>query len=324
MRINEYDLLKLMEDKKNLIFIIFKGNRLNFYCVNKEEFLNKNKSEDEILISNKPYKLLFDNIVISNNNFQKLITDNNYKIFNLEFDVKLENYDVYNLSFRRYYEYIEELLFPQEVRRLKDVFISQMKQHFSVENLKNRSVAGVSFLLLDIDEDINFILGRERDGYYTNKFNMIGGKLEQKTDDILYDIFSCLFDEVYEELGIVLNSKSFLDSLIDFKFLRWNSENDSLIFVCYIENFNPNVWNKMMKNRFDKYNFYLPWKYQEMSEIKKIKKEEIFEIMEMDELSLYFLDSEEILNYKKIKDYYEKMNNFVNIKDFESFDKYGI
>ena len=137
--------------------------------------------------------------------------------------------------------------------------------------------------------DMLVCLGKERDGYNEGKFNYFGGKVSDKSetpfelqedDEKLTTILEVLFEEVSEEFGIILNTKSFkkgLLGIIENPYL----DGASLVFVCRMCEIKPNVWKKVMNDRFENFELhhpkFLPWRLQEMSEIKYFKVKDLDE-----------------------------------------------
>jgi hypothetical protein len=137
--------------------------------------------------------------------------------------------------------------------------------------------------------DMLVCLGKERDGFNVDKFNYFGGKIGDKTDipfemqsdeEKLTTILEVLFEEVCEEFGIILNSKSFkkgLLGIIENPYL----DGASLVFVCRMCGIDGKVWKNVMNERVENHTIYhpqyLPWRLQEMSEIKYFKVKDLDE-----------------------------------------------
>ena len=131
-------------------------------------------------------------------------------------------------------------------------------------------VSKVSFVPLNIRENEAFVtLGKHTFGKRKNQFNFIGGGTSCSSDDWDYKsdhqkigiVASALFDEVYEEFGIMLNWENFRQSLIDIK-----RAGSFLLFYVNIVNIDPKKWKSMQDDRLTIEN--LERKYNEMEEIK--------------------------------------------------------
>lgn len=168
----------------------------------------------------------------------------------------------------------------------KKAFVSRFSKYI-LGNIGKKKVYGVSLLPISIEKGKRLIsLGKERDGIFMDQFNYFGGKIEDKINDLYSEeleqnsfnqyslieksqiIAEVLFEETYEEFGIVLNSRKFKKCFLS---IIHNPYKDgvSLLFACHITNINPSDWTAIMKQRVKKYK-YLPWNLQEMSRIKNI------------------------------------------------------
>jgi len=168
----------------------------------------------------------------------------------------------------------------------KKAFINRFSKYV-LGFIGRQKVYGVSLLPISIEDGKRVIaLGKERDGIFKGEFNYFGGKIEDKIND-LYDgvteentfnkyslieksqiIAEVLFEETYEEFGVVLNSRKFKKAFLT---IVHNPYKDgvSLLFICHISNVEPSRWSSIMKQRQKKYKF-LPWNLQEMSQIKNM------------------------------------------------------
>jgi hypothetical protein len=134
--------------------------------------------------------------------------------------------------------------------------------------------------------DSTFIsLGKHVRGKRKRQFNFFGGgtsceleNWEKKNDnERMYIIASTLFDEVYEEFGILLNIKCLTNSLLDVK-----RAGNFLLFYVHIYNINKEDWNIMQNNR---------------KTIENIERK-YTEICEIDEFDVQYIQSE----YDRLKD----------------------
>jgi 8-oxo-dGTP pyrophosphatase MutT (NUDIX family) len=113
------------------------------------------------------------------------------------------------------------------------------------------------------------VLGKERGGRYKDMLNFFGGKTTDKgTGTNPYDVALALYEEVFEELGIVLTPELFFKSLVKVAPKSCGRHGNTLMFFCHITSINRASWNKQMKARQGVKG--LPWKYQEMSEIEHV------------------------------------------------------
>ena len=186
----------------------------------------------------------------------------------------------------------------------KNNFVKRISKFFLKNiNLKNK-VYGVSIApICLINNEPSLTLGRERDGIFVNMFNYFGGKIEDKINDLYDDIdktnsfrshtlerrsqilAEVLFEETYEELGIVLTPRYFKQCVLGVVEHAY-SDGVSLIFPCHIMDISPKVWVDIINERFDAYKF-VPWNLQEMSKIETFKIKEFDSLYERNKLSTY-------------------------------------
>jgi hypothetical protein len=149
-----------------------------------------------------------------------------------------------------------------------------------------KHVSKVSFVPIHIKNNTACItLGKHARGKRRKQFNFFGGGTscevndwEKKKDAERMNIISTtLFDEVYEEFGLMLNSEGLAKSLLDVK-----RAGNFLLFYVNIYNINKEDWNTMQNNRKNIEN--IERKYTEMSEI--------------DDFDIQYIQSE----YDRIKD----------------------
>jgi hypothetical protein len=131
-------------------------------------------------------------------------------------------------------------------------------------------MAGISWVPYDVQAG-TVILGKERAGIYRNQYNFFGGKLDDKVAKIEskarsgVEIASVLFEEMYEEVGVVLTPDAFKASIIAHHVEPFGTGNDaSLMFVCATNNLTPFWWNAIMNARS---RTICAWRFQEMSSI---------------------------------------------------------
>lgn len=154
-----------------------------------------------------------------------------------------------------------------------------------LENIKY-DVKGVSIVPIDrhhFKNNPSLVLGRERAGVYRNKFNFFGGKTESRgrfLDDKCRIVAETLFDETFEELGLVLNEN--LEKCNPYIIMH----KQSVLFLVFIKNINKQWWLDLMEHRKE-LNDNLKWKYQEMNEIEFVPILDIINQQNKDEVSDY-------------------------------------
>jgi hypothetical protein len=133
-----------------------------------------------------------------------------------------------------------------------------------------KHVSKVSFVPLYIKDDQAFVsLGKHTFGKRKDQYNFIGGGtscIEEDWDfkndfEKLNIIASALFDEVFEELGIMLNWDYFKQCLLDVK-----RSGSFLLFYVHICDIDPEVWKNMQNDRLNIEK--LRMRYTEISDIK--------------------------------------------------------
>ena len=166
--------------------------------------------------------------------------------------------------------------------KYREDFYQDFKEYIENNVDLTRKIYGVSIVPIHIysgeDEKLTgkacVVLGKERDGIYTDKFNFFGGKVEVKDgcESKIECICSSLFDEAYEEMGYILTAAKFEKSIV--KVLQTDFSNgSSLLFICHLTGISRTKWKDVIQDRLK--NKYLEWKYQEMSEIEHIAIEDI-------------------------------------------------
>jgi hypothetical protein len=161
-----------------------------------------------------------------------------------------------------------------KINALEKTFVNSFTK-FLKKNVKlDKHIHGVS--LIPISDNNTIALGVERDGYFTGLYNYFGGKVSDKVNEPGKDkaktVATVLFQEVYEELGIILTYKQLKKCMLG---VIENPYMDgvSLLFVVHISDVDSKVWHDVMYNRRDDKD--LPWNLQEMSKIDNIKVEDI-------------------------------------------------
>jgi len=152
------------------------------------------------------------------------------------------------------------------VRAIGPYIDSILRQHPTLH------MAGISWVPYDVDAG-TIVLGKERAGIYRNQYNFFGGKLDDKiaklektaTTSRGTEIASVLFEEMYEEVGLVLTPDAFKASIITHHVQPFgNGQEASLMFVCATKNLTPFWWNAIMNARSQS---ECAWRFQEMSAV---------------------------------------------------------
>lgn len=114
------------------------------------------------------------------------------------------------------------------------------------------------------------VLGKERGGPYMDKFNFIGGKVDDKAGNNMFasgkDVAKVLFEEVYEELHIALSPKEFRKVLLKCLCLPYGN-GVSLVFVVHVKGLSRGSWTQEHDARLAS---NVDWKYVEMSAIEHL------------------------------------------------------
>lgn len=220
----------------------------------------------------------------------------------------------------------------------KNNFVKRIGKFFLQNVNLKKKIYGVSIVPISIkNNNLIMTLGKERDGIFTNMFNYFGGKIEDKINDLYDDIdktnsfrehslerrsqilAEVLFEETYEEMGIILTPRYFKRCVLGVIEHSY-SDGVSLIFPCHISEVSPRVWHNIIINRFDTYNF-LPWNLQEMSEIDNLKVKEFDRLYEKDKISTYVYSS-----FDSVVPFYKLLNkkNEVSYDTFRDTRSYKI
>jgi hypothetical protein len=166
-----------------------------------------------------------------------------------------------------------------KIKALEKTFVESFSKFLKKNVDLNKKIYGVSLLPISTVSGAGsrtIALGVERDGYFTGLYNYFGGKVGDKVENPEEDkskaVATVLFQEVYEEFGIILTYKLLKKCLLG---ILENPYMDgaSLLFVVHITDVDPEVWKDVMYSRRD--DKYLPWNFQEMSKIDNVKVEDI-------------------------------------------------
>jgi hypothetical protein len=213
----------------------------------------------------------------------------------------------------------------------KNNFVKRVGKFFLKNiNLKNK-VYGISIApICFYNNEPSITLGYERDGVFTSMYNYFGGKIEDKINDLYDDIdktnsfrshslerrsqilAEVLFEETYEEFGIVLTPRYFKRCVLGVIEHPY-SDGVSLIFPCHISEVSGRVWHNIIMNRFETYKF-LPWNLQEMSKIDNVRLKDIDKLYEKNKLSTYVYAS-----IDSVAPFY----NLLTEKNEVSYDTFG-
>jgi hypothetical protein len=165
-----------------------------------------------------------------------------------------------------------------DISKISQVFVNDVSGWFDIEFVPtNKPILGVSFVPIHLYArgDPNLIgkycvvVGKERGGIYTDKFNFFGGKMDDKIGGgrvTGMDVAQVLFEEVYEELHIALTPFGFKNALLDCIQVPY-ANGVSLVFVVHVKGLSRGVWDKEHQQRE---NSRASWKYVEMSAIEHI------------------------------------------------------
>jgi hypothetical protein len=112
------------------------------------------------------------------------------------------------------------------------------------------------------------VLGRERGGGYTGLLNFVGGQVEETVMRHRgEDIAKVLFDEVLEELHLLLTPVLFSDMLLKVHSTPFG-DGVSLMFGVNLKGVSRRVWDKEHTARVQS---NAPWKYQEFDSIEHVR-----------------------------------------------------
>jgi len=208
----------------------------------------------------------------------------------------------------------------ETINHLRTQFNKGVKEFLESNIDLSKKVYGVSIVPLHIYSGDNeyllgkpcIVLGKERDGIYTNQFNFFGGKVEESKNECeskLECISTTIFDEALEEMGYILTPEKFEKSVVKIISNEFN-KGISVIFICHINGISRFKWSEIISDRFK--NSELEWRYQEMSEIEHVP---IEDIQTRKDTSLYVKQ-----NMYKILDCVKLLNrcNIVYIGNFKN------
>ena len=153
-------------------------------------------------------------------------------------------------------------------------FASLVKAH-----KKDWQICGVSLLpVQNVRGKWHAVLGKENSGRYRNKLNFIGGKVGDKVVEnasVEYNIARALFEEVYEELHLVLESDALQSCLLGVLTLPLpRRQMASMLFVANIEGIDVERWDAEHERRM---NAKYPACFCEMTSIQKISLDDCFD-----------------------------------------------
>jgi hypothetical protein len=152
------------------------------------------------------------------------------------------------------------------LERAKASFVKGFAKHLEPICLKKR-VMGVSLVPCTRQD---FVLGKENDGVYKGMFNYFGGKIEDKIQNekrsaSAMEVAEVLFEEAYEEIGIVLTAEELKKSLLSVVQVPFKDPSSvSIVLLTHMTGVEPDVWKAMMRVRMGRSDH----KYYEMSEIR--------------------------------------------------------
>ena len=165
---------------------------------------------------------------------------------------------------------------PMDIVKYRDAFARGMALTLDMEYMPmGKLVHGVSFVPLHMYANGDaalvgkpcVVLGKERGGVYTGQLNFVGGRIED--NDMRYrgeDVAKVLFEEVYEELHLVLNPRLFGDMLLKVLTVPYG-DGVSLVFVVNLKGVSRGVWGAEHSARVKA---RVPWKFVEMNCIEHV------------------------------------------------------
>jgi|JI9StandDraft_1071089.scaffolds.fasta_scaffold132523_2 8-oxo-dGTP pyrophosphatase MutT (NUDIX family) len=158
-------------------------------------------------------------------------------------------------------------------------FIRYLTGRLTISVPRDHKIAGVSFVPLYINT-LNkqlfgktcILVGKETSGLYFNKYNFFGGKLMGSPPmSNKQRILLTLWNEVYEELGLILQPELFLKSLLDIIIVPFQNDSVSILFVCHIHSIPVAFINKELSARL---NSDLEDRFKEISQVYDLQLEE--------------------------------------------------
>jgi hypothetical protein len=182
--------------------------------------------------------------------------------------------------------------------QLQQKFITDIKKWTrKKKSIKIRRIKAVSIVILTKNGN-NVILGKEMYGKKKGLYNLFGGKNDHGS------LWKSLFDEIYEELGLILNAQSFINAYRGHYYL-----NKALIFALEIDGIDPKLFLKMRKKRI-----HAPEQFREMKSIQSIPIKKLLtkKITNYVKAVIKFIETQS-RKIKRNKKYIK-----VNLRDFKS------
>jgi hypothetical protein len=147
---------------------------------------------------------------------------------------------------------------------------NRIKGYFNCGFVRDKIVKSASLVPLHYHTGLKkkcIILGKEKGYPYNDLYNFFGGKREQYTNSQITDTLFTLFDETYEEFGMILEPDNFLKCLLGIKSARAGRNGVSVLFFVHLTGMSRKLWNSVYHMRQN--NGYMS-KYLEMSEISHV------------------------------------------------------
>jgi len=174
-------------------------------------------------------------------------------------------------------------------------FLADEKFGFKDMCDKNK-IVGISLIPFT---DNQLFVGKENDGIYNGLYNFFGGKTNDKYWGKVSakDIASVMFQETYEEMGIILDASQLINSMngIILVPLPNNPRSFSMLIIFDIIHFDNDIWKSIMVSRIN-----CEHKYYEMTDVISINTSNLKGIKESTRLSKYVKTAiEPIVKYRK-------------------------
>jgi len=185
------------------------------------------------------------------------------------------------------------------LNELEEYFVTKFlaDENFGFKDMCDKNkIVGISLIPFT---DNQLFVGKENDGIYNGLYNFFGGKTNDKYFGKVSakDIASVMFQETYEEMGIILDASQLIDSMngIILVPLPNNPRSFSMLIIFDIIHFDNNTWKSIMMSRVN-----CEHKYYEMTDVISINTNNLKGIKESKRLSEYVKTAiEPIVKYRK-------------------------
>ena len=182
---------------------------------------------------------------------------------------------------------------------LEEYFVTKFlaDENFGFKDMCDKNkIVGISLIPFT---DNQLFVGKENDGIYNGLYNFFGGKTNDKYWGKVSakDIASVMFQETYEEMGIILDASQLINSMngIILVPLPNNPRSFSMLIIFDIIHFDNDIWKSIMVSRIN-----CEHKYYEMTDVISINTNNLKGIKESTRLSKYVKTAiEPIVKYRK-------------------------